>query len=209
MLRGSNPPFGTIAPMAQLAVAAGSNPAYPGSNPGRGTLSAMTSSASYTLADDPSPLPATAIASGSEVLPNAAPLTVARGLLLPFQRNLRSDFANGTGSELWIARVKLLLSVRGPTERGVGEIAWRPEEGAPLHILRHQNNTPMLREMARHYIVGAFRRSLPGVLLSSLETPLLEKNKLTVRITFRVVQANVAVERGLEAVAEIPVTLQG
>lgn len=166
----------------------------------------MTTSASYTLADDPAPLPAAAAVQASEVVPNASPLTVARGLLLPFQRNQRSDFANATGSELWIARVKLLLSVRGPTERGVGEIAWRPEEGAPLHLLRHQNNTPMMREMARHYIVDAFRRSLPGVVLSDLGTPLLEKNKLTVRITFMVVQGNVPVERGLEAVAEIPVT---
>lgn len=163
----------------------------------------MTTSISYTLADDPAPLPATTPAATSDVVPNAAPLTVARGLLLPFQRNQRSDFASGTGAELWITRVELLLSIKGPSERGPGELPWRPRDGSALHILRHKNNTPMLREMARAYVTDAFRRSLPGVRLTDIVIQRREGGVLHVRVKFDVLQGNTPVQRGLEANGQI------
>lgn len=165
----------------------------------------MTTSASYLLEPDPSPLPTSPTTSSGDVVPNQAPFTAARGLLLPFQRNQRNDFANGTGSELWSTRVRLLLSTHGPTERGPGEIPWRPNDGAPLRLLRHQNNTPMLREMARHYIIDAFRRSLPGVFLTEIGTPVRAGNVLQIEIRFDVVEGTAPAERGLQAVAEIPI----
>ena len=79
-----------------------------------------------------------------------------RGLLIPFRRDSRGDFANGTGEALAIAKVTQLVGTQPE------EIDTRPTFGCPLRDLRHQNNTPMLEAMAESRVQDAFAAWLPS-----------------------------------------------
>lgn len=164
----------------------------------------MTTSASYPLAPDPSPSAAASSTTSSDVVPNAAPFTASRGLLLPFVRNQRDDFANAGGREMHVARVRLFCQVRGPTERGPGEIPWRPQDGAALQNLRHANNTRMFRAMAAHLLNDAFRRSLPGYTLTDVVSARPEKGVTLLTLKFDVEQGNAPPERDLTVEVAIP-----
>ena len=164
----------------------------------------MPESYSYPLADDPAPTAAQDDAATTTALPNEAPFTVGKGLLLPFRRNQRDDFANGSLREFWQSNVELLLSIEGPTETSTGEIPWRPDEGAELRKLRHKNNTSILRAMAEAYIRRAFQRSFPGVLrLTKVDKFRPEPGKLQLEVTFEVVGADGPVIR--DAVVEVTI----
>jgi len=85
-----------------------------------------------------------------------------RGMLLPFRRDEKSDFANGTGEALVRSAVTLVLGTR------LGELPWRGEFGTLIDQLRLRSNSPALAEIARATIQRAFRLWLPRVLLRSL-----------------------------------------
>jgi hypothetical protein len=165
----------------------------------------MPTSISYELESDPAPAAATATAAAGDIVPNAGPVVTARGLLLPFRRNQRDDFANGTGRALWQANVELLLSTDGPTPNGIGEIPWRPMEGTMLRLLRHKNNTSILRGMAEVYIRQAFQRSFPGVLrLTRVDKFRPEPGVLRLEVAFDVVSPDAPIERNITAEVAIP-----
>lgn len=167
----------------------------------------MTVSITYPLSADPAPLPATPTADATPTLANASPTVTGRGLLLPFRRNQRDDFANGTGRELWQSRVELLLSVDGPTETSTGEIAWRPDEGTAIRLLRHKNNTSILRSMAEAYIRQGFQRSFRGKLKLNRVTKFTkESNKVVMEVAFDVIAPNAPVVRNVTAEVTLPVT---
>lgn len=161
----------------------------------------MTTTATYPLA--PEEAASAATDATDPTLPNQQASVADRGLLLPFQRNQRSDFANGTGDALLIARVQLLLGTRGPSAQSGGEVWWRPNDGASLHALRHQNNTEVLRAGARAYIVEAFRRSLPTVRLREILSIAPKGNVIDLTIV-------VGTQQGAssERVVELPVSIQ-
>lgn len=162
----------------------------------------MTTSATYLLEPDAAPLAATGGGSTTSV-PNALPTVGQRTLLLPFRRNERDDFANAGGEEAWIARVLLVLSIRGPTERGVGEIPWRPQDGASLHLLRHQNNTRALGTMAKAYVIRALQRSLPAVRVVDVVATRPAANTLHLAVRFDVVDRRGPRFQGLAATVQV------
>lgn len=84
-----------------------------------------------------------------------------RGLLAPFRRDRKRDFASDDGDDLLASKVLEVLATEGATTRSSGELPWRTAFGTPLQLLRHQNNDVALAELARIYVRDAFRRWLP------------------------------------------------
>jgi hypothetical protein len=84
-----------------------------------------------------------------------------RGLLAPFRRDRKRDFASDDGDDLLASKVLEVLATEGATARSSGELPWRTAFGTPLQLLRHQNNDVALAELARIYVRDAFRRWLP------------------------------------------------
>lgn len=84
-----------------------------------------------------------------------------RGLLAPFRRDRKRDFASDDGDDLLASKVLEVLATEGATARSSGELPWRTAFGTPLQLLRHQNNDVALGELARIYVRDAFRRWLP------------------------------------------------
>ena len=80
------------------------------------------------------------------------------GLVRPFQRDQKGDFATAQGPELVIAAIGQILGTVASSEFSQGEMPWRPEFGSLLHLLRHRPNTPALDELARRYVVDALQK---------------------------------------------------
>ncbi len=107
-----------------------------------------------------------------------------QGVLSPFRRDKKRDFASGSGAAILRTKVTQVLMTDGTTPQSSGELPWRTEFGAGLSLLRHQRNDATLQELARVYIRDALRRWLPGVELISLEVNSRE-NVLDLRVGVR------------------------
>jgi phage gp46-like protein len=92
-----------------------------------------------------------------------------QGLLTPFRRDRKRDFASGSGAELLRSKVLQALMTEGATPRSSGELPWRTSFGAGLHLLRHQRNDEVLAELARVYVRDALARWVPSARLVALQ----------------------------------------
>jgi phage baseplate assembly protein W len=107
-----------------------------------------------------------------------------RGLLTPFRRDRKRDFASDDGDDLLASKVLEVLATEGATARSSGELPWRTAFGTPLQLLRHQNNDVALTELARVYVRDAFRRWLPEATLVSVAVA-RDGPVLALRVQFR------------------------
>ena len=89
--------------------------------------------------------------------------TKQAGILSPFRRDRKMDFASGSGPELLKSKVVQVLMTEGDTPKTSGELPWRTSFGSAVHLLRHQRNDDVLAEMARVYIRDALKKWLPNV----------------------------------------------
>ncbi|HMA95162.1 MAG TPA: hypothetical protein VKP30_20875 [Polyangiaceae bacterium] len=96
--------------------------------------------------------------------------TLPRGLLVPFRRDRKSDFASASGEQLLASKVRQALLTEGDTPRSSGELPWRTAFGGALTLLRFQGNDAALRELARVYVAETLRRWVPGASLEDLQT---------------------------------------
>lgn len=90
------------------------------------------------------------------------------GLVAPFQRDGRGDFAAKGGVEKIAANVAQILATDCATPDGAfgGELPWRPEFGSLLRLLRHRNmDDPTTQQLARVYIGDALKLWEPRVRL--------------------------------------------
>lgn len=110
-------------------------------------------------------------------------MTTPRGLLAPFQRDRKRDFASGEGDDLLASKVEQVLATEGSTLRSVGELPWRTAFGTPLGVLRHQRNEVVLGELARVYIRDALARWVPEATLVAVEVQ-REGSELRLRVRF-------------------------
>lgn len=92
-----------------------------------------------------------------------------KGLLMPFRRDGKSDFASGSGIELTRAAVALALGTTCSTASSQGELPWRTEFGSVLQPLRLRSNSPALAELVRSRIVESLARWVPSVQLRAVE----------------------------------------
>lgn len=113
---------------------------------------------------------------------------VGIGLLRPFQRDGRNDFAAAGGEEVVRSAVGQILGTMGASECTSGEIPWRPELGSRLNLLRHQKNDSVLQELARTYVVDALKRFEPRVRVKSVQVSReLGDNVLAIRLRYDIV----------------------
>jgi phage baseplate assembly protein W len=115
------------------------------------------------------------------------------GLVAPFRRDKKRDFAAAGGEELVRSSVMQVLGTVGASEFTQGEIPWRTELGSLLSLLRHKKNDVVLRELARVYVRDALRRWEPRVVVTGLDIQRLdpEGNALSLRLRYQVIQCNV------------------
>lgn len=111
-------------------------------------------------------------------------MTSARGLLTPFRRDRKRDFASGDGDALLASKVLQVLATEGATLRSSGELPWRTAFGTPLQLLRHQRNDAALAELARVYIRDALRRWVPEAEVIAVVAE-RDAASLTLRVRFR------------------------
>lgn len=108
-------------------------------------------------------------------------MTTPRGLLTPFQRDRKRDFASGEGDDLLASKVEQVLATEGSTLQSVGELPWRTAFGTPLGVLRHQRNEVVLGELARVYIRDALARWVPEATLVAVDAE-SEGGRLVLRV---------------------------
>ncbi len=128
----------------------------------------MTSTASWTLVP-PAATP------GAVLTPPIAPTPenpsfLGNGLLRPFRRDEKQDFANGGGVLLVVSAVGQILGTRAASEANQGELQWRPEFGSLVHLLKHRNNNAILRELARTTSMEALDRWEPRANITGFGT---------------------------------------
>ena len=114
--------------------------------------------------------------------------SVYSGLLAPFCRDKKRDFASGTGQELLRSKVLQVLMTEGQTAQTSGELPWRTAFGSGLHLLRHQRNDDVLRELALVRVREALSRWLPDVEVTELRVT-REGTTLTLRLRYRAAEA--------------------
>ncbi len=110
-------------------------------------------------------------------------MTTSRGLLVPFRRDRKRDFATGDGDALLASKVLQVLATEGATSRSSGELPWRTAFGTPLQLLRHQRNDVALAELGRVYIRDALRRWVPDAEVVSVVAE-RDGAALTLRVRF-------------------------
>jgi len=104
-----------------------------------------------------------------------------RGLVTPFRRDGKRDFASGSGLDLLASKVEQVLGTEGATARTRGELPWRTAFGAGVHLLRHERNDVVLGELARVRVRDALRRWVPSAEVTRLEVE-RDGNQLVLRL---------------------------
>lgn len=116
------------------------------------------------------------------------------GLLRPFRRDLKADFASDGGERVIRSAVGQILGTMAGSEFTQGELPWRTEFGSLLHLLRHQRNDAVLQELARVYVVDALKRWEPRVVVTSVKVTRERQdgeNVLAIRLRYNVISTNV------------------
>ena len=156
----------------------------------------MPSNASYSLlTDESTTAPVAATSSLAEPFSSlSGGQFLGFGLLRPFRRDLKSDFASAGGEILLRSAVGQVLGTMAQSEVTHGELPWRTEFGSRLHLLRHRKNDAVLQELARAYVVEALKRWEPRIAVTSVSATretLDGANVLTLRIRYNLISTNV------------------
>lgn len=110
-----------------------------------------------------------------------------RGLLTPFQRDQKTDFANGMGRALMQSQLTQVLMTRAASEDGssYGELEWDQEAGSQLHRVRHMRlNDPGLVELFRFRVAQPIAEQLSTVRLRAVGVE-LDRQQRASRVRLR------------------------
>ena len=132
-----------------------------------------------------------AAAAAAEAGEGKAPLE-RRGIITPFQRDRKNDFANATGIDLILSNVRQILGTRATSAGGPGELPFNPNFGSLLFLLRHQKIDVVRKAQALVYVVDALRRWEPRVQVTSVQVEETIPRTLTVVTRFDIVDPNSA-----------------
>jgi phage baseplate assembly protein W len=114
------------------------------------------------------------------------------GLIRPFRRDEKNDFANAGGERLVRACVGQVLGTFASSPENpdvIGELRWNSSFGSLLYLLRHKSNNLVTQQLAKFYVAQALARWEPRVRLKEVEatveeTPGQGKNKLVIRLKY-------------------------
>lgn len=116
------------------------------------------------------------------------------GLLRPFVRDQKSDFANGSGIVLIQACVGQILGTMASQDSGVirGELRWRPNFGARFYLLKHRKG-PRLAQLASIYARECLARWEPRVTNVSVTAAFYPlETLLSIDLVYDVITRNVS-----------------
>lgn len=110
-----------------------------------------------------------------------------RGIVRPFQRDGKGDFANDAGTRILSSNIGELIGIIGPTATTPGEVPWRTDLGGNLHTLRHRRmHNELIRATAEAMTAGVVRRWEPRVRVGpSSVDEVAETGELKVRFSYR------------------------
>lgn len=128
------------------------------------------------------------------------------GIIRPFQRDKKGDFANSDAIKLLQSNMGQILGTRASSNSSQGELAWRPEFGSLLHQLKHRPNTAATDELARTYVIEAIQRWEPRVRITNVVVSRSFKNDgglntLTIKTTYNFIETATGqvIQEGLES----------
>jgi phage baseplate assembly protein W len=116
------------------------------------------------------------------------------GLLRPFRRDQKADFAAAGGEQLIRSAVGQILGTVGSSDFTQGEVPWRTDVGSLLHALRHQKNEHILQELARVYVIDALKRWEPRIAVISVRAKREQqddRNVLAISLQYEVPTPNI------------------
>lgn len=125
-----------------------------------------------------------------------------QGLICPFQRDGKGDFAHESGVGLVNSNLAEAIGIIGPIGSSPGEVPWRGGLGSQLHTLRHRHlHSDLLQATASHMVAGAARAAIQGVIVGpvSVET---DDSKLFLRMKYRLAGSEPTGEELVERVIE-------
>ncbi len=106
------------------------------------------------------------------------------GIICPFQRDGKGDFANGTGMRLLKSDIQELVGIVGPTPTKPGELPWDPDRGSQIGSLRHRHlHAEMTRALAEQYVAGPIRRYEKRVMMGPVRTEVVNEKMLRVDVS--------------------------
>lgn len=152
----------------------------------------MPTPISWPLIPDPaSPIPTPATAAANIAAINTSrglPSFLGQGIIRPFRRDKKNDFASGAGVALVVSCVGQILGTKANSATHPGELPWRTDFGSQIHILRHRNNSKFLADFATVMVQAAVARWEPRVAVVRVAIEdTLEPRKLLLRVTFNIV----------------------
>lgn len=151
----------------------------------------MPASASFPLLADLPAAPVEGAASTSEQSTHDVTHgLLGFGLMRPFRRDLKADFAADGGERLVRSAVGQVLGTIASSDFTQGETPWRTEFGSLLHLLRHRRNDAVLQELARVYVVDALKRWEPRIIVTSVHMSREQQdgeNVLAIRLRYNII----------------------
>jgi hypothetical protein len=131
------------------------------------------------------------------------------GLVVPFRRDGKDDFAHETGEDLVASTLKLVVGTRRAGPQGDGEVPFNQELGTLISLLRHRNiNDPTTEELATHYVIEALAANEPRIRPKAVGfQPRPESNRIALRLRYDLVDRGTTginvIARDIETEVEI------
>lgn len=148
--------------------------------------------ATFTWPLLPDPAPSAPSSGGGGTAFSSSPIDsiCGFGLLRPFQRDQKNDYATDGGAALVRSAVGQILGTRAQSGGSQGEIPWRPELGSKLYILKMRKG-PAQNELARAYAQEALRRWEPRVSVTRVTTEFdRARRALVAHVDFNLIDRN-------------------
>lgn len=129
------------------------------------------------------------------VVRTSAANNLGAGLLRPFRRDEKNDFANASGEAVVRACIGQILGTRCGSDTVQGELPWRSEFGSLLYALRHRRNDLATIEVAKVHVADALRRWEPRARVKDITVTRdvssgTNENVLTIRVRYDIVAVN-------------------
>ncbi len=111
------------------------------------------------------------------------------GIVCPFQRDGKGDFAHDSGLKVLASDIGELLGIIGPGKSQPGELPWRTSLGSRLVDLKHRRlHSEMVRAIAEQQTSGTVRKWEPRVIVGPTTVKVGDaagqENALLVRFTY-------------------------
>lgn len=115
----------------------------------------------------------------------AANEQIGTGLVSPFRRDEKGDFAHSNGLDLLKSDIGDLLGLRGPTASQPGELAWDTERGATFNTLLHRHlHGEMVNALANQIAVGVLLKYEPRVRPGNVQAGVNDSDELEIKVSY-------------------------